>query len=109
MTRKPESQASRLKRNIKNNARYAIRPRDKKKLIFTLIGGKCADCNVSDLPLCCYDFHHIREKSFSLNSREMWIRHIQEILTEALKCVPLCANCHRKRHLALDYIACNIA
>jgi predicted nucleic acid-binding Zn ribbon protein len=50
-------------------------------------------------------FHHLRDKSFDLTARNMSNRPWEAVLSEAEKCVLLCANCHMAEHrpdLALD-------
>jgi len=59
----------------------------------------CADCGMSfeNCPEVC-DFHHIGEKYDTVSS--VIRRHGLEVAKlEAEKCVPLCANCHRMRHM----------
>jgi hypothetical protein len=61
-------------------------------------GGRCADCDYSDLQyLDVFDFHHLdpNEKDFSLGGTK---RSWHKIQPELDKCVMLCARCHRIRH-----------
>ena len=69
--------------------------RNKVKLI-KLMGGRCIDCDKS-FPPAVYDFHHLvpETKASSIRLGWKWSR----ILKEATKCVLLCANCHRIRHI----------
>lgn len=70
--------------------------KDKKKQVVDLLGGCCS--------LCKYDrcrsnlaFHHLREKSFTLDERRFqysWLK----LLPEILKCVLVCHNCHGEIH-----------
>jgi len=60
--------------------------------------GGCEDCGDVDLPVYCYDFHHLKpeEKKFSISEkmgRAPWTTLAKEIK----KCALLCCNCHRKR------------
>lgn len=48
----------------------------------------------------CMDFHHIdpsqKEADVNYMIKNKWSK--TRIATELVKCVPLCANCHRKHH-----------
>jgi 5-methylcytosine-specific restriction endonuclease McrA len=61
---------------------------------------ECSDCGISDMPDGFFDFHHIdpskKERSISamLSSAKF-----DKVLEELQKCVMLCPNCHRKRHI----------
>lgn len=56
----------------------------------------CIKCGEAEP--CCIDFHHLDpdEKEFGIagSLHRKW----ETILTELEKCIPLCANCHRKVH-----------
>ncbi len=69
--------------------------RNKQQLI-DIMGGKCLDCSKS-FPISVYDFHHVNpeEKESTIRFGWKWER----ILEESKKCVLLCANCHRIRHI----------
>jgi hypothetical protein len=62
------------------------------------MGGKCTGCSnvVAD---SLFEFHHWdpREKEFGI-SRDGLARPWDAIAAELLKCVMLCANCHRVLH-----------
>lgn len=85
------------------NLRVALDGIEKKQRAVDYLGGKCNDCG-GTFPLPVYDFHHldpnekehnlgdiIRRKSFSTVEKEL------------SKCVLLCANCHRIRHMKDPY------
>ena len=57
-------------------------------------GGCCAICGYDRYPRAL-QFHHVdpAEKSFGLSARGI-TRSLEELRTEAAKCVLLCANCH---------------
>lgn len=55
----------------------------------------CTYCDEKDI--CCYDFHHLRDKSFNI-SQKLVRSTLQRIIEEIEKCVVVCSNCHRKLH-----------
>jgi len=60
----------------------------------------CVLCGESEN--CCIDFHHIDENTKEYNIGNMAkYGSISKILGELEKCVPLCANCHRKVHAGI--------
>jgi hypothetical protein len=67
----------------------------------TYLGGKCADCGLVDHP-AVFDFHHIdpSQKDFQISHHSVKSMPWSEVCLELDKCMLLCANCHRKRHLS---------
>ena len=59
----------------------------------------CICCNESTS--ICIDLHHVRGKDFSLGLVKNWGYGKRRILKEISKCIPLCANCHRKVHAGI--------
>lgn len=58
-------------------------------------GGKCSCCGVADLPLPCYQFHHIDRTTKNDNPGHLTRQKPSERLKAELdKCVLVCANCH---------------
>lgn len=51
----------------------------------------------------CLDAHHLRDKEYPLGDL-MRLGDLQMFQQELAKCVPLCANCHRKHHAGLQVI-----
>jgi hypothetical protein len=69
-------------------------------LILAAKRGGCSRCPENDPR--CLDFHH-REpalKAFVLGSKEAKDCTVERLQAEIAKCDLLCANCHRKEHLA---------
>ena len=62
------------------------------------MGGKCADCGLKDDP-SVFDFHHLdpSKKEIAFGSRGG--KSFDTLKPELDKCILLCANCHRKRHI----------
>lgn len=61
---------------------------------------KCFDCKISfkDHPEWC-DFHHLNPLLKEGTIRNTLTYSKKKMLLEINKCVPLCANCHRTRHV----------
>ena len=80
------------------NAYCIERWRQRKTQAVKDFGGKCRDCN-QEYPDAVFDFHHLdpSEKDFDWN--KLRLRSIDSIREELSKCVMLCANCHRIRHI----------
>lgn len=88
-----------------SGTRYRCRPcrvdavdRRRKKVkqqAVDLLGGKCENCGYNTY-LGALEFHHKdpTQKDFAINSSLSWKR----IETEVMKCMLLCANCHREEH-----------
>lgn len=59
----------------------------------------CAHCGMS-FANCpeCLDFHHIDPMTKETRGQPLAVRGKQFILNEIAKCIPLCANCHRRHH-----------
>lgn len=73
--------------------------REQLEKAIALLGGHCVICGLVDHS-CVYDFHHVREKTYTLGkmfSNKPW----DLIEKELAKCVLLCAPCHRKLHMGL--------
>ena len=65
-------------------------------LMLKLVGAKCQECGY-DRYLGNLSFHHIGEKSFSLDNGA-FRNKIQGVIAEARKCVVYCHNCHGEFH-----------
>lgn len=83
--------------NPNNYIAQQKRAKIRKAKLMTLKGNKCAICNYNknSAALC---FHHIKEKSFSLDSRHISNTTWEKLLIEAEKCILLCCNCHMEIH-----------
>lgn len=81
----------------KGRERALLRWQSRQDLLLAFKANGCIRCGEKD-PVCI-DAHHVEpsNKSFTLvrknadRSEKSWIAELD-------KCVPLCANCHRKEH-----------
>lgn len=63
---------------------------------------KKAGCKLCDEDEpCCLDFHHIRDKEFSMGNATNRGVSLSRVKSEIEKCVLVCSNCHRKIHAGL--------
>jgi len=88
----------------KNKEVISERKRNKRiqryrKLIETN-NNKCNDCGLSNMPDGFFDFHHEdpSKKEGSISAM-LSSASFEKVLKELEKCVMLCPNCHRKRHI----------
>lgn len=79
-----------------NSEAVAERRRRVKQILVAEAGGACAICGYNDHP-SALEFHHLDPtlKAFSVSRRGI-TRSIEEVRSEARKCILLCANCHAK-------------
>lgn len=58
----------------------------------------CSECGFSfyEFPFCC-DFHHVGDDKAG-EVRALIGKGKKAMWREVAKCIPLCANCHRKKH-----------
>lgn len=84
----------------------AYRKRLKNRMI-EAFGGKCGIC-AYDRCIAALEFHHLdpREKDFAFG--RMWSRSWTKIENELMKCVLLCAICHREYHSGIIIIPIDI-
>lgn len=87
------SQNNRPQLNNKENLR---RKRIKKWLKNYTEGLQCSKCPESENH--CLDFHHVRNKKFSINYMINNSYSTSRIEEEMEKCIVLCGNCHRFHH-----------
>ena len=79
-------------RNSNNKTRWK-----RKKEIVKAKGNKCFFCEAKNLPIVCYELHHINpnEKEYSISQLLFNKKKLNE---EIGKCALVCANCHRIFH-----------
>ena len=74
--------------------RQKINVRRKKEILIQEFGGGCKICGYNKC-LSALEFHHLnpKEKKFDVTQRNRLLSFMRE---EALKCILVCANCHRE-------------
>lgn len=77
-------------RDKNRNAKRALRA----KLLEYLMQHPCSRCKESD-PIVL-EFHHLRDKKFSIAKMFMRTMAWETLLKEIEKCIVLCSNCHKR-------------
>ena len=82
-------------------AERAKAKRDARSLVLLEMNDfKCNDCGEEENELGFFDFHHKEpSKKESSISRMLSSAKFERVLEEVKKCVMLCPNCHRRRHM----------
>ena len=81
--------------NFSRNEWHKKTKLETKKWAINYKGGKCSRCGISDLPLPCYQFHHIDPSTKKYNPGRLIVQKPNQKLKDELdKCVLVCANCH---------------
>ena len=82
------------------NEQTKTRQRKMKASAVEYKGGVCVDCGGTFHP-CVYDFHHVdpSQKDFNLAKYKCLAEFSDKVKAELDKCVLLCSNCHRLRHV----------
>ena len=99
--RKSSNELSHKYRQAQINGRKNSRKKywENKRRAFEYMGGKCLDCDRSDLSLSCYDFHHSRVDSKEYQLTSMFhALDFEKLIAELDKTVMICSICHRRRH-----------
>ena len=65
------------------------------------MGNKCHDCE-NTFPFVVYDFHHLDPNEKEFDWSKMRLVSEEKLQRELEKCILLCSNCHRIRHVALS-------
>lgn len=75
-----------------------FRAKCRRTRLIRMLGGCCRKCGFAN-PVAL-DFHHLDplRKSFQMSGAQISNRSWTAVFREALKCILLCANCHRVEH-----------
>lgn len=74
------------------------RLQQRKSWAFQYKGSKCSVCGISDLPLPCYHFHHLKDKKYQISHIFQNKKWKEMLIEELTKCILICANCHITLH-----------
>ena len=89
-----------------NASRYETKAeviRTRRIVIWQYIAPRCAICSFN-AHHSAMDMHHLGQKEGHIAelitriTLTLDVRHIEVLLREAAKCIPLCSNCHRMVH-----------
>lgn len=90
----------------KVKAREALRRKDKKVALVTLLGGRCSRSNCTQTHPAALDFHHkdVSTKLFAIGDMITSTKQIREedMIAEVMKCELLCKNCHAIEHCSWE-------
>ncbi len=75
---------------------------DTKKRCIEFLGGKCSVCGLETGFISVYDFHHKNPEEKELGIRPLLGCVWEKIEKELIKCILVCANCHRIIHFERD-------
>jgi hypothetical protein len=73
------------------------RAKERKIELVKLSGGCCQLCGYNR-NAAALTFHHLKDKSFNLDSRNIANRAWDVVVAETKKCQLLCLNCHMEHH-----------
>jgi len=68
-----------------------------KRMAVEYLGGECGSCGYNKC-IASLEFHHVDPKTKEMIMANMINRSWKRIKKELVKCVLLCANCHRELH-----------
>lgn len=74
---------------------------NRKKALVDMKGGCCSVCKY-DKSLRALHFHHLFDKKFGLNYKNLMHKPWDELIAEINKCIVLCGNCHAEEHDQTD-------
>ena len=69
----------------------------RKMILIKHFGGCCQNCGYNK-NIAALEFHHLHDKSFQLDIRNLSNNSIKVLYEESKKCKLLCSNCHRELH-----------
>lgn len=94
-------QKAHYNKHVKNNPNTSYsqfkRADIRKKMFIDELGGGCSTCGYNK-NYSALQFHHLHNKSFSLDSRTIGNSSLVRLREELSKCILLCANCHLELH-----------
>jgi cytochrome c553 len=79
--------------------RAAARRRRQWEVAGSIKKRQCVNCGFDEIPGAIH-YHHESKKKFSVAESNRYGR--AKLVEEINKCIPLCANCHRRKHYVLE-------
>lgn len=67
----------------------------RKEMLLDLVGRKCVKCGTEDK----IEFDHIDPSTKLFSLMGAWNRPLEELKSEAIKCQPLCHDCHKEKSI----------
>lgn len=102
---KDKEKAAKNRHYLDNKDAYIRRKNERKRTLIEWLQTyksehPCIECGESE-PICI-DFHHVDPAQKEVNVASLVnCGSLKKLQAEIEKCVPLCANCHRKVHAGL--------
>lgn len=94
-----KSLQARMYRNNPDKFKAKTEHRRQEKLTFiTFLRTSLKCCHCEEDNGACLDFHHADESQKEFSIAHALTRSAAKVKSELLKCIVLCANCHRKHH-----------
>jgi len=72
---------------------------EREQKLHEMFNKSCSDCGIEHQHPSFFDFHHINPKDKSREVKQIICGSWETLMKEVRKCVMLCPNCHRERHL----------
>lgn len=79
--------------------RTASLRKERENELLKMFNSECLDCKIKDINPSFFDFHHLNKETKNREVKQIICGRYETLINEVNKCVLLCPNCHRKRHL----------
>jgi hypothetical protein len=81
------------------SARNKAMRKEREIILWDMCEKKCGDCGLEHQTPSFFDFHHNDPSTKTREVKQIICGSWQTLMKEFNKCVMLCPNCHRERHL----------
>jgi len=72
---------------------------ERENILMGMFSDKCYDCGVEHSNPSFFDFYHVNKTTKKREVKQIICGSFTTLMDEVNKCVMLCPNCHRERHL----------